>query len=87
MSFKGNVQIDAYSGDDFTKISFNPDLERFGIKNLSEDILALFQKRVIDIAGVTNGIRVFLDEEEIQFDSKEPFKSYCQLYLANQGNV
>ena len=36
---------------DFTKITFEPDLERFGMDSLDDDIVALKKKRVYDIAG------------------------------------
>ena len=46
-------EISSYSGEDFTCISFEPDLKRFGMENMDEDIIALFQKRVYDMAGIT----------------------------------
>jgi DNA topoisomerase-2 len=36
---------------DYTKISFTPDLEKFKMKTLDEDIVGLFSKRAYDIAG------------------------------------
>lgn len=39
------------SDKDFTKITFKPDLSRFGIESLTEDILNVFYKRVYDVAG------------------------------------
>ena len=38
---------------DYTKVSFRPDLAKFGMSALSDDIVALFTKRVFDMAGVT----------------------------------
>lgn len=37
--------------EDFTKITFQPDLARFGMEQLDEDIVALLTRRVYDIAG------------------------------------
>jgi DNA topoisomerase-2 len=36
---------------DFVKISFSPDLEKFKMTSLDDDIVALFTKRAYDIAG------------------------------------
>lgn len=37
---------------DYTKISFAPDLARFNMTSLDDDIVALFSKRVYDITGI-----------------------------------
>jgi hypothetical protein len=38
--------------DDFTCITFKPDLGRFKMDSLDKDIIALFTKRAYDMAGV-----------------------------------
>ena len=38
----------------YTKISFKPDYKRLGISGLSADMLALFKRRIYDIAAVTD---------------------------------
>ena len=43
--------ISSTEKDDFTKISFKPDLAKFGMDILDEDIVALLTRRVYDIAG------------------------------------
>ena len=53
--------------ESYTKITFYPDFNKFGMLSLDADILALFKKRVYDIAGTTdknlkvyyNGINYF----------------------------
>ena len=41
--------------EDWTKITFTPDLKRFGMHDgLDEDVLALFTKRVYDMAACTD---------------------------------
>lgn len=37
---------DNYKGEDYTCITFEPDLSRFGMKELNDDIVALMRKRV-----------------------------------------
>jgi DNA topoisomerase-2 len=39
------------TGSDFTCVTFFPDLRRFNMDCLDEDIVSLFSKRVYDIAG------------------------------------
>ena len=39
---------------DYTKITFYPDFERFGMNKFEDDIIKLFIKRVYDIAGTTS---------------------------------
>jgi hypothetical protein len=40
------------SVDDYTCITFKPDLGRFKMDSLDKDIIALFTKRAYDMAGV-----------------------------------
>jgi len=39
---------------DFTCVTFKPDLKKFKMDKLDEDIVALFTKRVYDMAGCTD---------------------------------
>jgi DNA topoisomerase-2 len=39
-------KISSYTGDDFTCVTFEPDLQKFGMKELDEAIVSLMQKRV-----------------------------------------
>lgn len=41
-----------YQGKDYTRITFKPDYSKFGIQNLTQDIVNLFKKRVYDLAGI-----------------------------------
>ena len=61
----------------FTKISFIPDYEKFGITELSEDMIQLFKKRTYDIAGINNNIKVFFNDELIKENN---FFKYIGLY-------
>ncbi|KAJ3316673.1 DNA topoisomerase 2, partial [Blyttiomyces sp. JEL0837] len=64
--------------DDFTKITFKPDLAKFGMTTLDADIEALFKKRVYDLAGCVPGIKVSLNDTRIKLKN---FKDYVELYL------
>ena len=73
--------ITKWDKEDYTKITFVPDLNRFKVHSLSNDMIALFQKRAYDIAGVTPGLSVYLDGKRIGFNKKNPFKDYCDMYV------
>jgi DNA topoisomerase-2 len=61
----------------YTKITFEPDLDKFKISNLTDDMIALMTKRVYDLAGVTNKIKVYLNDKKIDINN---FKKYIELY-------
>ena len=71
-------------GCDFTKVSFRPDLDRFSMERLDDDIVSLMTKRVYDLAGVTDAkVRVKLNNQTI--DCKN-FSDYADFYLRNEEN-
>jgi hypothetical protein len=51
MGKKQEPQIKA-SKDNYTCITFYPDLAKFGMTHLEDDTVALMRKRVFDVAGV-----------------------------------
>ena len=66
----GEPKIEAFSPDsyDFTEVSFEPDLSKFGMlkTGLDSDIVSLLQKRVYDLAGCTkNNVSVYLNGKKI----------------------
>jgi DNA topoisomerase-2 len=66
------------------KISFQPDLEKFGLRKISDDIVMLMHKRVIDIkAFVGQDIRVRFNRKEIKCRN---FKEYVSLHLKDSQN-
>lgn len=40
-------------GQEYTCITFYPDLKKFNMTHLDEDIVGIMNKRVYDLAGVT----------------------------------
>ena len=38
----------------YTKITWLPDYERFGMKGMNDEVVSVIRKRVYDIAGVTD---------------------------------
>ncbi|GJE94175.1 DNA topoisomerase 2 [Phanerochaete sordida] len=64
--------------DEYTRVTFKPDLKRFGMDSIDEDAVALLKKRVYDLAGTTKDVKVFLNDERIKIKG---FKQYVELYL------
>ncbi len=71
----------------YTKVSFRPDYARFGCpgNNLTPDMLALFMKRVYDIAAVTDKtVKVKYNGEIVPV---KHFQQYVDLYIGGKGEV
>lgn len=78
MSFVGSAKI-SKSKKNWTKVTFKPDLEKFKMDRLDDDIVALMKKRVYDLAGCTDRtVNVYLNRNKIEF---KKFSDYCKLYL------
>ena len=50
-------KIKEIAGEDFTKITFMPDLAKFKMTRLDDDIVALFSRRAYDVAASTKGVK------------------------------
>ncbi|CAK5279846.1 unnamed protein product [Mycena citricolor] len=68
-------------GEEWTKITFKPDLKRFGMEAIDEDTLSLLRKRVYDMAGTVRDVKVFYNSKRIS--KVKNFKSYVELYLSS----
>ncbi|XP_028179353.1 DNA topoisomerase 2 isoform X1 [Ostrinia furnacalis] len=64
--------------DDFTKVTFSPDLAKFKMDKLEDDIVALMSRRAYDVAASTAGVKVYLNGERIKINK---FKDYVDLYI------
>jgi DNA topoisomerase-2 len=60
-----------------TKITFIPDFSKFKINGLTDDIVALFKKRIYDLAGVTNKCKIYYNGKKIEC---KDFEQYIKLY-------
>ncbi|XP_074594047.1 DNA topoisomerase 2-alpha-like [Brevipalpus obovatus] len=79
MSHTSEPKIVPATGDDYTKITFYPDLPKFNMTSLDKDIVGIFSRRVHDVAGsAKGGVKVYLNGKRIKVTS---FKSYVELYL------
>ena len=68
----------------YTKIVFKPDFEKFGIVKLTDDMIGLFEKRVYDLAGTLEGVKVYLNDVLIPINS---FQDYIQLYFDPEQEI
>jgi DNA topoisomerase-2 len=72
------------TGTEFTKITFYPDLAKFNMSRLDDEIVSLMTKRVYDLAGITPAaVRVSLNGKPIDVKN---FSSYVDLYLQTEEN-
>lgn len=62
----------------YTKVSFKPDLNRFGMETLDNDTLGIMRRRVYDINGSVRDINVYLNGKSLKIRN---FKNYVELYL------
>jgi DNA topoisomerase-2 len=64
----------------FTKITFFPDLKRFGLTEIDESTLLVLQKRAIDIAATNPKLTIIFNGTQYQFKS---FEEYIKLYTTD----
>lgn len=71
-------KIDQSSKEDYTKITFWPDLKKFKMEKLEDDIVALMRRRAYDVAASTRGVTVYLNGMRLPVKN---FKDYIDLYI------
>ena len=77
MSIMDPAKVTPIKGvDDYTKITFMPDFEKFGMEKMDDDFEALVKRRVYDMAG-TSGVKVYLNDSRIKISK---FKQYMEMY-------
>merc|ERR1719228_2543217 len=74
MSKAGDPKVkDFTSGEEYTKITFQPDLAKFNMEKLDDDTISLLSRRAYDIAASTKGVKVFLNGTRLPVKN---FKDY-----------
>ena len=69
----------------YTKVSFRPDYARFGIQGLTPDMRALFEKRIYDIAAITDkSVKVKYNGAVVPV---KHFQQYIDLYIGAKGET
>ena len=82
MSKKSDAKIDRTS-QHYTRITYKPDLERFGMDCIDNDSFKIMEKRVYEIAGCNSNLTIYFNGKRIIMKS---FKDYCQMYI-NDGDL
>ncbi|XP_060074256.1 DNA topoisomerase 2-alpha-like isoform X2 [Ylistrum balloti] len=67
--------------DDFTAITFYPDLPKFKMETLDRDTVDLFTRRAYDIAAVASGVKVWLNGKKLPVKN---FQEYINLYVKDK---
>ncbi|GLI60786.1 hypothetical protein VaNZ11_003019 [Volvox africanus] len=85
MQRKVNPKItECKASDNWTCITFKPDLAKFGMTELDDDVVSVLRRRVYDMSGVLGkGVKVFYNGERIAIKS---FQEYVDLYLGPKEN-
>ncbi|XP_036151138.1 DNA topoisomerase 2 isoform X2 [Monomorium pharaonis] len=71
-------RIKDYYGEDFTKVTFSPDLSKFKMQSLDDDIVSLMSRRAYDVAASSKGVKVYLNGTRIPVKT---FKDYIDCYI------
>jgi DNA topoisomerase-2 len=75
--------VKAYAKTPFTRITFTPDYQRFGMKGMTDDTYELFKKRVYDCCATTpSTVTVYFND--VKLDAKT-FERYTDLYLGDKS--
>ncbi|CAK9876172.1 unnamed protein product [Sphagnum jensenii] len=73
------------ASENWTKVTFRPDLAKFNMTYLEDDVVALMSKRVMDIAGcLGKTVKVELNGTRLPIKS---FQDYVGLYLSVANNT
>lgn len=65
MTKEAEPEITHSTGEDFTRVTFEPDLKRFNMTELEDDTIALMSRRALDVAGTISGVKVYLNGKKL----------------------
>lgn len=69
----------------YTKVSWLPDYERFGVSKLTDDMYNLLTKRTYDIAAVTDkNVKVSYNSKAVPVKT---FEQYVNMYIGSKGET
>lgn len=63
---------------EFTKVTFKPDLSKFGMESLDEEILSIMKRRVYDLCGTVKDCNIYLNDKKLSIKN---FKNYVEMYV------
>lgn len=64
----------------FTRITFQPDMEKFGMSELTDDLVLLLEKRAYDLATCLGNVHVYFNGQKIKVNNME---KYAKLFFPN----
>ncbi|KAK6525539.1 DNA topoisomerase 2 [Arthrobotrys megalospora] len=64
--------------EEYTKVTFKPDLEKFGMTEIDDHFEALVRRRVYDLAGCCRDLKVYYNGDQIKI---KDFKAFMQLHV------
>lgn len=77
MSKMDKAKITSNKSKDFVRVTFKPDFKRFGMPDgIDDDTESLLYRRVYDLAGTVEGVKVYLNGEQLKLG----WKKYCEMY-------
>ncbi|KAI3399653.1 hypothetical protein diail_6001 [Diaporthe ilicicola] len=77
MSKMDKAKITSNKTKDFVRVTFKPDFARFGMPDgIDDDTESLLYRRVYDLAGTVEGVKVHLNGEHLKLG----WKKYCEMY-------
>lgn len=65
MMKSSDPKVKLFDGEDFTCVTFQPDLSKFKMEKLDKDIVALLTRRAYDVAGSCKGVKVSLNGKKL----------------------
>ncbi|GEQ71943.1 hypothetical protein JCM33374_g5629 [Metschnikowia sp. JCM 33374] len=63
---------------EYTKVTFKPDLAKFNMESLDDDILCVLRRRVYDLCGTVRDCNIFLNDKKLPVKN---FKGYVEMYV------
>src|SRR6218665_1561615 len=65
MTKTSEPKIGPVKGEDFTCVTFCPDLKKFQMETLDKDIIDLFTRRAYDVVASSRAVKVFLNGKRL----------------------
>ncbi|VEN43650.1 unnamed protein product [Callosobruchus maculatus] len=78
MTKTSEPKVKEFAGEDYTKITFCPDLAKFKMDRLDDGIVGIISRRAFDVAASTRGVKVYLNGKRVPVKN---FKDYIEMYI------
>lgn len=72
------------SKKNYTKVTFYPDFERFGLTKIDNDIKSIILRRCIDISVYCQGVKMFYNDKQIPIKN---FKDYMKMFIDENSEL